>query len=158
MDDELRQFFRASVRVVSIPEKQLGRVAELGHGKVGDEGRLPALLPTMPTPAAVSASIAFGHGVSVKTGQRTNIGSLDHAHVVPAIPDTTNALFGEIPDKTRDVCLLRRRAPTSEDSGKLGRDVNKLVLKQGEAELRCGCVSEKSRSLVLESLPEARRR
>ena len=112
----------------------------------------------MPTAAAVSASIAFVHGVSVKMGRRTNIVSLDHAHVVPAIADTTNALFGEISDKTRDVCLLRRRAPTSDDSGKLGRDVNKLVLEQGEAELLCGFVSEKSRLLVLESLPEARRR
>jgi hypothetical protein len=44
----------------------------------------------------------------MKDGARTDIGSLDHAHVVPAIADTANALFGEIPDKTRDVCLLRR--------------------------------------------------
>ena len=80
----------------------------------------------------------------MKIGQRTDIGSLDHAHVVPAITDTTNALFGEISDKTRDVCLLRRRTPTSDDSRKLGRDLNKLVLEQGEAELHGGYVSEQS--------------
>jgi hypothetical protein len=50
----------------------------------------------------------FTRGLSMKDGARTDIGSLDHAHVVPAIADTANALFGEIPDKTRDVCLLRR--------------------------------------------------
>jgi hypothetical protein len=71
-------------------------------------------------------------------GALTDIGSLDHAHVVPAIADTANSLFGEISDKTRDVCLLRRRAPARDDSGELGRDLNKLVLEQGEAELRCG--------------------
>src|SRR5712672_2198269 len=79
---------------------------------------LPSL-PSMPTPAAVSVSYCFAYGVSTKMGARTDIGSLDHAHVVPAIADTANALFGEIPDKTRDVCLLRRGAPTRYDSGEL---------------------------------------
>jgi hypothetical protein len=80
----------------------------------------------------------------MKMGQRTDICSLDYAHVVPAIADAANALLGEISDKTRDVRLQRRRAPTSDDGGKLGRDLNKLVLEQGEAELQGGCVSEKS--------------
>ena len=36
----------------------------------------------MQTPAAVSVSIAFSHGVLVKMGQRTDIDSLDHAYIV----------------------------------------------------------------------------
>ena len=87
---------------------------------------------------------------------RTDIGGLDHAHVVPAIANTAYALFCEIPDKTRDVCLLRRRAPARDDSGELGRDLNKLILEQGEAELRCGYVNDKhvisNESLYLERL------
>ncbi len=71
-------------------------------------------------------------------GARTNIGSLDHAHVVPTISNTADALLGEVPNKPRDVCLLSRRAPASDDSGELGRDLDKLVLEQCEAELRCG--------------------
>ena len=113
-------------------------MAELGHGKVGSEGRLLALFVDDADSCRGSVSIAFAHGVSMKIGQHTDIGSLGHAHVVPAIADTTNALFGEISDKTRDVCLLRRRAPTSDDSRELGRDVNKLVLEQGKAELQGG--------------------
>jgi hypothetical protein len=68
---------------------------------------------------------------------------LDHAHVVPAISDAADALLGEVPDKPGDVCFLRRRAPARDDSGELGRDLNKLVLEQGEAKLR-EAVSETS--------------
>ena len=123
---ELRPFQRSSlVRWLNwVTEKSAARNA-----------CLPSL-PTMPTPAVVSVSIAFAHGVSTKMGQRTDIGSLDHAHIVPAIADTTNALFGEISDNTRDVYLLRRRTPVRDDSAELGRDHNKLVLKQGKAELQ----------------------
>ena len=67
---------------------------------------------------------------------RTNIRSLDHAHVIPAISNAANALLGIIPDKPSDVCLLRRRAPARDNGRELGRDLNKLVLEQGQAELR----------------------
>ena len=66
---------------------------------------------------------------------RTNIRSLDHAHVVPAISDAANALLGVVPDKPCDVCLLRWRAAACNNGGELGRDLNKLVLEQGQAEL-----------------------
>ena len=69
-------------------------------------------------------------------GIRTNIRSLDHAHVIPAISDAANALLGVIPDKPGDVCLLRRRAPACNNGGELRRDFNKLVLEQGQAKLR----------------------
>ena len=68
---------------------------------------------------------------------------MNHAHVVPAISDAADALLGEVPDKPGDVCFLCRRAPTRNDGGELGRDLNKLVLEQGKAELR-GIVSETS--------------
>ncbi len=55
MDDELCQFGRASVRVASVPEEQLGQMAELGHGKVGGErGLLPFL--TDDTDACISST------------------------------------------------------------------------------------------------------
>jgi hypothetical protein len=108
VDDELRQFSRASVRVAPVPEKQLCQVAELRHGKVGCEGRLLALFPDDADTCSGARGYCFTRGLSMKDGARTDIGSLDHAHVVPAITDTANALFGEIPDKTRDVCLLRQ--------------------------------------------------
>ena len=142
VDDELRQFSRASIRVASVPEKQLGQVAELRYGKVGREGRLLALFANDADTCSGEREYCFGTRSINEGGARTDIGSLDHAHVVPAIADTANSLFGEISDKTRDVCLLRRRAPARDDSGELGRDLNELVLEQGEAELRCRYVSE----------------
>jgi hypothetical protein len=63
---------------------------------------------------------------------------LDHAHVIPAISNAADALLGKLPDKPGDVCFLRRGAPARDDGGKLGRDLNKLVLEQGEAELATG--------------------
>jgi hypothetical protein len=74
-------------------------------------------------------------------GARTDISSLDHALIVSAIADTANTPFGEIPDKTRDICLLHQRAPARDDSRELGRDLNKLVFEQSEAELWCRNVS-----------------
>lgn len=44
MDDELREFRRAAVRVAAVPEEELGQVAELVHGEVGGERRLFAFL------------------------------------------------------------------------------------------------------------------
>jgi len=61
---------------------------------------------------------------------------LDHAHVVPAITDAADALLGELPDKPSDVRFLRWRTSARDDGGELGRDLNKLVLEQGEAELQ----------------------
>jgi hypothetical protein len=143
VDDKLRQFSRASVRVASMPEKQFCQVAELRHGKVGCKGRLLALFADDADTCSGECECCFARDVSIKHGARTDIGSLDHAHVVPAIADTANALFGVIPDKTRDVCLLRRRAPARDDSGELSRYLNKLVLEQGEAELRYGYKRDK---------------
>jgi hypothetical protein len=82
----------------------------------------------------MSVSFDFGRR-AITMGLRTNISSLDHAHVVPAISDAADTLLGELPDKPRDVRLLRRGAPTRNDGGELGRDLNKLVLEQREAEL-----------------------
>ena len=145
MDDELRQFSRASVRVASVPEKQLGQVAELRHGKVGCEGRLLALFADDSDTCSGEREYLLCTRSIDEDGARTDVGSLYHAHVVPAIADTTNTLFGEIPDKPRDVCLLRWGAPARDDSGELGRDLNKFVLEQGEAELRCGYVRKQVR-------------
>jgi hypothetical protein len=47
----------------------------------------------------------------------TNIGCLDHAHVVSAIPSAADALLRKAQDKSGDVCFLRRRAPTHDDCG-----------------------------------------
>ena len=43
MDDKLRQFCRAPVRVAAVPEEELREVAELRHGKIGRERGLLAL-------------------------------------------------------------------------------------------------------------------
>jgi hypothetical protein len=93
-----------------VPEKQLGQVTELCHRKVSCEGRLLALFADDANTCSGEREYCFAHGVSIinNDGARTDVGSLDHAHIVPAIAYTANTLFGEIPDKTRNVCLLRR--------------------------------------------------
>jgi hypothetical protein len=68
VDDELRQFGRASVRVAPVPEKQLGQVAELHHGKVGREGRLLALFADDADTCSGEREYCFAHGVSMKMG------------------------------------------------------------------------------------------
>jgi hypothetical protein len=69
-------------------------------------------------------------------GPRTDIGSLDHAHVVPAISDAADALLGEATDQPGNVCFLRWRAPARDDGRKLRRDLYKLILEQAETQLR----------------------
>lgn len=74
---------------------------------------------------------------------RTDIGSLDHAHVVPAVSDAADALLGEVTDQPGDVCFLRWRTPACNDSRQLRRDLDKLMLEQVKAQLKAR-VSERS--------------
>ena len=54
----------------------------------------------------------------MKIGQHTDIGSLDHAHVFPAITNTTNAPFGEflIRRATSAFCVGEHRQATTAES------------------------------------------
>jgi hypothetical protein len=58
---------------------------------------------------------------------------LDHAHVVPAISDAANALLGEVRDEAGNVCFLHWRAPARDEGREFCRNLNDLVLEQGEA-------------------------
>ncbi len=69
-------------------------------------------------------------------GQRTDVGSLYHAHVVPTIADAAHALLSIAPDEPGDIGLLRRRASTRDNCGKFGCDLYEFAFKQVEAELR----------------------
>ena len=98
------------------------------------EACLPSL-PTIPTPdvGRIDRDTSDGDG---EKEERTDIGSLDHAHVVPAITDAAHALLGIAPNEPCDICLLRWRTPTRDNSGKFGCDLYKFAFKQVEAELQ----------------------
>lgn len=59
--------------------------------------------------------------------KRTNVGSLDHRHVVPSVPDAAHSLLRMLPDQSRHVGLLRRGTSTRNDGRKLGRKFDKVV-------------------------------
>jgi pyruvate/2-oxoglutarate/acetoin dehydrogenase E1 component len=69
-------------------------------------------------------------------GARTDIGCLDHAHVVPAVPNAADALLREAPDKSGDVCFLRRRALARDDNRELRRDLYELIFEQAKLQKR----------------------
>ena len=66
---------------------------------------------------------------------RTDIGGLDHAHVVSSVTDTAYPLLRIMTNEPRNVCLLRRRASTGDNGGELGRNFDKLGSENIEAEL-----------------------
>ena len=83
----------------------------------------------------------------------TNVGSLDHADVVSTIANTADALLGMLPDEPGNICLLRWRASAGNDSGKLRRDLDELVLEHVEAELQGLAVDDETAvELLLQEL------
>jgi hypothetical protein len=71
MDDELSEFGTALVTVSAMPDEKFRQISELHDGEVRGQGRL---LPFLANNAD------------------SNICGLDHAHVVAAITNATNAL------------------------------------------------------------------
>ena len=85
-------------------------------------------------------------------GRLTDIGSLDHADVIPAISDAADGLLGEGPDETRNIRFLGRRTATSDHGRELGGENDEFVAEAIQAELRTVnlCRKERKRSANLE--------
>ena len=65
----------------------------------------------------------------------TDVRSLDHADIVPSVPDTADSLLSVVTDKTGDIGFLRWRASASYDGRELRRDLDELVAEHVETEL-----------------------
>jgi hypothetical protein len=109
-------------------------VAKLRYRKVGREGSLLSLFAD-DTNAYRYRGLTSVAPSTLTSYTRTDIGSLDHAHVIPTISNAADTLLSVAPDKPGDVCFLRRGAPAGDDGGELGCDLYKLVLEQVKAEL-----------------------
>ena len=69
-----------------MPEKQLGKEAELGDGKVGRQGSLFSFFTD---------------------NTNAHIRSLDHTNIVASVTDTADPLFRELANEAGNVGLLR---------------------------------------------------
>ena len=65
----------------------------------------------------------------------TNIGSLDHAYVIPAISNTAHTFLCEMSDKSRNVGFLCGRTSTGYDCRELGRNFNEFCLEHIKTQL-----------------------
>ena len=154
MDDELRQLRGAAVRVAAVPQEQLGEEAELRDREVRSER---GLLSFFPDDADACAAINIKScQMSEKFNRKkslTDVRCLDHANVVATVANTADTLLSVLANKTRDVCLLGRRAPAGNDSRELGRDLDELVLEHVETELERLAVDDKTTvQLLLQEL------
>lgn len=108
MDDKLRQLRAPLVAVSAVPNKQLHQVVELLNREVGCQTCLAAFL---------------AHDAD------TNVGGLDHRHVISAISYAAHALLCILFDELGDLGLLRRRATAGDHCRQQHRDGNKLHAK-----------------------------
>jgi hypothetical protein len=89
--------------------------AELHHGKVGRERYSFALLAN---------------------NAHTDVRHLDHAGIVPAIPDAADPLFRVVADETHYVRLLHWGTTVGHDGGQFSGDFDELVLEEVQTKLQ----------------------
>ena len=80
--------------------------------------------PTIPTPErCCQTKPVYGE----RDPGLTNVGSLDHANVVPSVSDTTHTFLGMLPDEASDISLLGRRTSACDYGGELGSNLYELI-------------------------------
>ena len=90
-----------------MPDKELCEVAKLGNGEICCEGCLTAF---------------FSYNSD------TDIGSLNHGNIIATIANAGYPFLCVSANEEGDICLLGRRATTSDDSRKQHSKGNKCVL------------------------------
>lgn len=94
MDDKLRKLGAPLVAIPSMPDQQLGQIAELLDGEIGSQTRLSALL---------------------SNDANTHICCLDHGYIVATITNATCPLLGVGANEFGNVSFLNGRAATGDD-------------------------------------------
>jgi hypothetical protein len=75
--------------------------------------------------------------IARQVGRRTDISSLDHGHVIPAVADTAHRLSCEAPNQQSDIGFLSWRAAACYDCRQLGSEKDELFAELVEADLYC---------------------